>query len=284
MSADQSPDHIAAVRPSTSNILARSAVAVGRLDGVAGLATSGLQRLLQLRCAVLPFGRGPDGMIAILRADREGDAELVLFDESLGGAIAAGSTATSSSGDALPAGAAAASAVTGASPGLLGALLAARERLRDGVPARDASLAFSRQLWGDGVLGGPWLALPFDDASAPEAYGDVQGWLEATCAAVEREASATVRGLERARARLAGDEAKVRALGRAAYSALDLFHLLAERLIVSIAEASAQLGQTVPTAGAAMERLVAAGAAREVTGRARDRRFAYRALVNGMAP
>lgn len=260
----------------------RSAVAVGRLDGVAGRVTSGLQRLLQLRCAVLPFGRGPDGMIAILRADREGDAELVAFDESLGGDVATSSAATNSSGDARPA--AAAAAVTDAPSGLLGALLAARERMRDGVPVRDASLAFSRQLWGDGVLGGAWLALPFDDARAPDAYGDVQEWLDATCAAVEREASATVRGLARARERLTGDEAKVRALGRAAYSALDLFHLLEERLIVSIAEASVQLGQTVPTAGAAMKRLVAVGAAREVTGRARDRRFAYRALVNGMAP
>jgi len=33
-----------------------------------------------------------------------------------------------------------------------------------------------------------------------------------------------------------------------------------------------------------MERLVAVGAAREVTGKARDRRFAYRALVNGVGP
>lgn len=200
-------------------------------------------------------------MIAILRADREGDGELVAFDETLGGVTAPGAPA-----------------------GLPGALLAARERMRDGALAREASLAFTRQLWADGVLGGPWLSLPFDDASAPDSFGDVQGWLDATCAAMDREASAALHGLARARERVAGDEAKVRALGRAAYSALELFHLLADRLIVSIAEASVALGQTVPTAGAAMERLVRVGAAREVTGRARDRRFAYRALVNGMAP
>ncbi len=246
---------------STGSALAQSAVALGRLDGVAGIATPGLRRLLQLRCAVIPFGRGPDGMIAILRADREGDGDLVTFDQTLGEVTAAGTPV-----------------------GLLGALLAARERMRDGAPVRDASLGFTRQLWADGILGGPWLALPFDDTTAADPFGDASAWLDAACAAVEREASAALHGLARARERLAGDEAKVRALGRAAYSALDLFHLLADRLIVSIAEASVALEQTVPTAGAAMQRLVAVGAAREVTGRSRDRRFAYRALVNGMAP
>ncbi len=257
------------IRHTTANALLRAAVALGRLDGVARLSPPSLQRLLSLRCAVIPNGGGPDGMMALLRADREGEPELVAFADALCEPMA--TTAEQES-------------ITAAAEGLLPALLAAREAMRDGAGVPDASLAFSRQLWRDGTLGGPWLALPFADAGAPDAYGDPQTWLDAVSAAVARESEAAARGLERARERLNGDETKIRALGRAAHSALDLFRLLAERLIVSIGDVAPGLGQTVPTTGSAMARLERLGVAREVTGRARDRRFAYRALVNGMGP
>ncbi|MBI3569222.1 MAG: hypothetical protein HY084_13570 [Gemmatimonadetes bacterium] len=202
-------------------------------------------------------------MIAILRADREGEPEVVAFDEALR------LPNLESADDA---------------PGLLAALLGAREQLRDGDTVRDASLALTRALWRSGVLGGPWLSLPYTDATAPDPFGDVDAWLDVTCAAMAREAAAAVQGLGRSRERVASDEAKILRLGRAAYSAVDLLHLLTSRLIVSIGEAADALGQTVPTAGAAMARLEQLGVAREVTGRAKGRRFAYRALVNGMAP
>jgi len=252
-----------AVTDESVHALVRAGIAIGRLDGVAGGATDGIRRLLELRAAVVPLGRGPDGMIAILRGDGEGEQQLTGYSAELHRPLAPEERADA---------------------GLLHVLLDARERRRDGGTARDISLVFSRTLWSTGALGGAWLAMPFTEERMPSAFGDERVWIDTFAAALEREATAAIDGIARARERMASDEKRVAALGRASYSALDLFHLLGDRLILSVSEAAVALGQTVPTAGAAMERLVAVGAAREVTGKARDRRFAYRALVNGVGP
>jgi hypothetical protein len=63
--------------------------------------------------------------------------------------------------------------------------------------------------------------------------------------------------------------------GRGGDSALALVRLLAGTPAVTIARASTALEVTVPTAGAAVERLMGAGLLRELTGRGRDRVFAY---------
>jgi len=67
--------------------------------------------------------------------------------------------------------------------------------------------------------------------------------------------------------------------GRGGPSALALLHRLAGAPAVTIAHASSALGLTVPTAGAAVERLMGAGLLRELTGRGRDRVFAYEPAI-----
>jgi Fic family protein len=56
---------------------------------------------------------------------------------------------------------------------------------------------------------------------------------------------------------------------------LQVFELLRDRIALSIPRATQQLGLTWPTVNAAMKRLVDLGVAREMTGRARDRVYAY---------
>jgi Fic family protein len=73
------------------------------------------------------------------------------------------------------------------------------------------------------------------------------------------------------------------ALGRAAYSALDILGLLRSDMMITIPDAARALGQTPPTAGAAVMRLVELGIAREVTGRSRSRAFVYAAAIERMA-
>ncbi len=73
-------------------------------------------------------------------------------------------------------------------------------------------------------------------------------------------------------------------MGRAAYSALRVLALLAERLVFSVPDVARALRLTAPTANAAISRLEAMGIAREVTGRERSRRFVYVALLDALAP
>ena len=60
--------------------------------------------------------------------------------------------------------------------------------------------------------------------------------------------------------------------------------LLREQIVISIPQASRALSLTPPTAGAAMTRLVELGIAREVTGKARSRAFAYERLAQALGP
>lgn len=233
---------------------------------------------------MVPFGAGPDGMIALLRGDREGEAALCEHFDNL----------LASNGAPLEF-----AVADGLALAQLALVAAAREDVSDsavagtgtgtgtgtGIGAVAAALECTTSLWRGGALGGPWLTLPINDGLHRIALlGAPEAWHAASALALEHEAVAVLNGLTRARERLAADETKVAALGRASYSALDLFHLLADRLMLTIGEAADALGQTIPTAGAAMARLEQLGVAREVTGRARSRAFAYRALINGVAP
>jgi Fic family protein len=53
---------------------------------------------------------------------------------------------------------------------------------------------------------------------------------------------------------------------------------------INVPDVAIALGISTPTAGAAVERLVELGIAREITGRARSRVFVYAALVEALSP
>ena len=107
-------------------------------------------------------------------------------------------------------------------------------------------------------------------------HGDWEGWLRFFLIGVEEvalEATATAEALFDL---FASDRAKVERLGRAAPSALRVFDLLCQRILVSPARAAKELGITWPTVQAAVRRLEELGIAEEVSGKKRDRLYVYR--------
>lgn len=144
--------------------------------------------------------------------------------------------------------------------------------------AQLVSLAVTLVLCVGGATTDAWLTIPHVHAAGDHSLKD-------TFAALAREARAAERGLMAAQELVEDDEQRVRAsLGRAAYSALDVLALLQERIVVTVPLAVRALGQTPPTAGAAVARLVELGIAREVTGKARSRVFVYDGIVKALEP
>jgi len=248
-----------------------------------------------LRCIASPLIADYSGMIALVRGDGEGPASHRDYASALreGAARARGGAVPSIASLCellhLPSGPPAAAIDellrdTGErTPPVLKAALtthALREHAlhADAFHARQLSaLAVTLVLCVGGAITDAWLTLPRGAASDSSPRD--------TFTSLAREARAAERGLAEARDLIAADEQRVRdSFGRAAYSALDVLALLAEKLVISVPDAARALGQTAPTAGAAVARLVALGIAREVTGKARSRAFAYEGIVRALAP
>jgi hypothetical protein len=149
--------------------------------------------------------------------------------------------------------------------------------------SQTAALAVPLLLCVGGATTDAWVTLPLAGATATDA--PTAPSLREIFAALARDARAAERGLIAARELCAIDESRVRdALGRAAYSALDVLALLRQEIVITVPETARMLGLTPPTAGAAVARLVELGIAREMTGRVRSRAFAYEGMVRALRP
>ena len=273
-----------------------AATAIGRLDASARVAPAGLRELLVLRCIAAPTGADHSVMIALVRPDGEGADPF----RSYASAVRTG--AARARGGALPSIASLHELLTlpmpvwdasladnllrdthERTPPVLKAALAvgsiraaAVERSESTQLAQLCALAATFVLCVGGATTDAWLTLP---RGAP---GET---LRDTFAALAREARAAERGLTDAQELFEADAHRVReSLGRAAYSALDVLGLLHKQIVITVPETARALGQTAPTAGAAVARLVELGIAREVTGKARSRAFAYEGIVRALAP
>ncbi|MFI5246286.1 MAG: hypothetical protein ACHQQR_13725 [Gemmatimonadales bacterium] len=275
-----------------------AATAIGRLDAAGSFATAGLRELLVLRCIATPSRTPHTGMIALVRADGEGDDSLREYAAALregtararGGALP--SVASLHEALRLPQPAWNAPPIDEllrdtherTPPVLKAALVALALRAAAGsdsdepVTARLVALAVTLVLCVGGATTDAWLTLPESNSADERSLRD-------TFAALARDARAAQRGLLAAQELVESDERRVHAsLGRAAYSALDVLALLRDKIVVTIPETARALGQTPPTAGAAIARLVDLGIAREVTGKARSRAFAYERIVRALEP
>lgn len=118
--------------------------------------------------------------------------------------------------------------------------------------------------------------------------GDWEAWLAFFLDGVRVTADGAVRTAEAIEALFRTDRERIGTLGRAAGSALRVHQVLTSRPIVSIGEVQRRSGLSHPAAGAAFERLVEQGMVREITGRRRDRLFAYQGYLEildaGSAP
>lgn len=110
--------------------------------------------------------------------------------------------------------------------------------------------------------------------------GDWEGWIEFFLEGVQVTAENAVGAAGRLRELFMADEDKVKGLKRRAKSALRIHESLKERVMVTLPELAKKTGLEFRTVSAAMQLLVDCGIAQEVTGRRRDRVFAYRKYLS----
>jgi Fic family protein len=105
--------------------------------------------------------------------------------------------------------------------------------------------------------------------------GDWEAWLEFFLEGVVETSEKATETTTKILDRFDTDRTKIAALGRSTGSALRLHDLLRRRPLLTIAAATRELGLSAPTVGSSFEHLVRLGIVNEVTGRRRDRMFAY---------
>ena len=115
----------------------------------------------------------------------------------------------------------------------------------------------------------------YDALQRVRTHGDWEGWIRFYLVgvdAVARQAADTTLAL---RELFQVDQQRVMTLGRAAVSAMRVYEVLKERIVVSIPRVAQETGLTWPTVNDALRRLLQLGIVREVTGRNRARAYVY---------
>ena len=110
--------------------------------------------------------------------------------------------------------------------------------------------------------------------------GDWEGWLDFFLDGVATIADEAVASARELFALVAADRARVLAHEGMSVVALRLFELMPRHPVVTVASVIRLVETTKPTAGRAIELLVAAGVLVETTGKRRDRSFVYRSYLD----
>ncbi|MBA3260862.1 MAG: Fic family protein [Gemmatimonadales bacterium] len=105
--------------------------------------------------------------------------------------------------------------------------------------------------------------------------GDWEAWMAFFLDGVRETAEGAVATTERLRRLFQEDRERIQPRARRAGSMLRVHEALKARPVTSVQEAVRQTGLSFPTTGAAMDELVGLGIARELTGKRRNRVFAY---------
>ncbi|MEE8146953.1 MAG: hypothetical protein V3T24_05070, partial [Longimicrobiales bacterium] len=137
----------------------------------------------------------------------------------------------------------------------------------------------------DGALSQPYFFISlyfketrsqyYDALQRVRTAGDWEGWLRFFLIGVEAVAQEATRTAQALSELFRVDRARVETLGRAAPSALKVYDLLRQRILVSSTQAVDEVGLTWPTVQAALERLEKMEIAREVSGKKRNRLYEY---------
>lgn len=105
--------------------------------------------------------------------------------------------------------------------------------------------------------------------------GDWEAWLDFFLEGVEQTAADAVETAKRLLALFQRHMQDIERLGRRASTAMRVFHVLRERPLVTLKHVCERTGLSFPAAAKAIENLGNLGIVREITGRQRDRIFAY---------
>lgn len=105
--------------------------------------------------------------------------------------------------------------------------------------------------------------------------GDWEGWMEFFLEGVEETSAQAVAAARRIITLMESDRRKIEQIGRPAASALRVHQYVQIHPILSIASAAEKVGISFPTAAAAVDHLSRLGILREISGKRRNRLFAY---------
>ncbi len=119
----------------------------------------------------------------------------------------------------------------------------------------------------------------YERLAAVRTQGDWEGWTTFFLQAVIEAAEDGVQAATRLFRVLDGDRRRCMAHAEATVSTLRLLDLLPEHPMVTLAMTTQLLATSKPTAIKAIHALESVGILREVTGKARDRAYAYRAYL-----
>jgi Fic family protein len=115
----------------------------------------------------------------------------------------------------------------------------------------------------------------YDHLTRVRTTGDWEAWLEFFLEGVQETSTQAVNAARRIIALMDGDRKRIEALGRPSASVLRVHQYAQTRPIFSIANVAANSGISFPTASNAVQHLQRLGVVREITGKDRNRLFAY---------
>ena len=118
---------------------------------------------------------------------------------------------------------------------------------------------------------------------AVRSEGDWEGWTLFFLACVRESADDGVMTAQRLFALVGADRRRVTQHPAATLTAVRLFELLPECPMITLANAVDLIGSSKPTTGKPIDALCQAGVLLEITGRKRDRIYAYRAYLDVLA-
>jgi Fic family protein len=124
----------------------------------------------------------------------------------------------------------------------------------------------------------------YDRLNGVRVDGDWEGWMHFFLDCVTEAADDAVSSAQRLHVVTAADRTKVAAHAKTTIPAIRLFERLPSHPMVTLSLAIKLLGVSKPTAVKAIDALQAAGVLREITGKRRDRVYAYQAYLKVLAP
>jgi Fic family protein len=114
-------------------------------------------------------------------------------------------------------------------------------------------------------------------------HGDWEGWIRFFLRGVRETADHALETTRRILALFEADRTKLQGLGQAAASALRVHERMQHKPILRLNELATALSLSYPTIAGAMDRMVGLGIAKELTGYARNRVFAYAPYISILA-
>lgn len=124
----------------------------------------------------------------------------------------------------------------------------------------------------------------YDRLNGVRVDGDWEGWMRFFLDCVTEAADDAVASAQRLHAVTASDRTKVAAHAKTTVPAIRLFERLPSHPMVTLSLAIKLLGVSKPTGVKAIDALQAAGVLHEITGKRRDRVYAYQAYLKVLSP